>query len=507
MNLRQILKQIKHKFSIIGDHQIIDNIHCNDIVIDSRQIKENSIFFGVIGTKLDGAYFLPDIVKLGCRVAFISANSAFDSQNFVKENPNFIVIIGDIDNLLIAVLNIFYPNLPQNIYAVTGTNGKTSVAEFTRQILQILNIKSASIGTLGIKTTDNLNLGESGLTTPDIVSLYKNLAILKQNNIDDIALEVSSIGLHQNRTGAIKIKCGAFTNFTQDHLDYHKNMENYFACKMILFEKIITQNGYAVLNADIKEFATLKQICQKNNLTIFDYGFNAEIFKIKNISRDENLNYQIKFIYNHQEFNFTTQINGDFQIYNILCALAMVVSNHHLNLQQIDQLVKKFDKLHCASGRMQKVGEYRGAKIFIDFAHTPDALENVLKLARNIATNRVIILFGCGGDRDSKKRPLMGEIASKLADVVIITDDNPRTENPELIRQQIITKSLTEKTIEIADRKIAIDKTIRILQDGDVLIIAGKGHENYQIIGAQKIEFNEAQIVTNAIQQISTSQI
>jgi len=503
MILRHILNQISLPYALIGDATIIDNINCTNITLDSRQTDADSIFCAIIGTKQDGANFLPEVVKCGCRVAFVDKYSDFDTTSFIKNHPNFIIIKGDVYNLLVAVLNIIYPDLPDNIYGVTGTNGKTSVAEFTRQILQLLAIKSASIGTLGIMTQDDVKLGESGLTTPDIVSLYKNLAILKSHQINDVAIEVSSIGLHQKRIGDLKINCGAFTNFTQDHLDYHHDMANYFACKMLLFEKVVIQNGYAIINADIPEFPAITQICKQRNLQIIDYGTNANNFKIIKISHLANLSSHIIFSYNQQQFEFTTYISGDFQIYNILCALAMVVSNHHLNLQQIDQLVKKFDKLHCASGRMQKVGEYRGAKIFIDFAHTPDALENVLKLARNIATNRVIILFGCGGDRDAQKRQLMGAIACQNADLVIVTDDNPRTENPASIRQQILERCISAKTLEIGDRKIAIDKTIRILQDGDVLIIAGKGHENYQIIGSQKFEFNEAQIVQNVIQQLS----
>ncbi len=500
MNLQKILKKISHNYQVFGNMQNLESLEFDDVSIDSRKINENTVFFGLIGKKNDGANFLPDVVNLGSKVAVISQKSNFDFQSFLKKNPQNIVIIGDVFEILIEFLKIIYHPLPKNIYAITGTNGKTSTAEFTRQILQFLNKKSASIGTIGVSCDEEIkhNFEVSNLTTPDIISLYKNLVILKKFGIDDVAIEVSSIGLDQRRMAGLQIDVGAFTNFTQDHLDYHQNMQNYFECKMILFEKIVQKNGWAVINSDIKEYAEIKKICQKNQLRIIDYGFEAQALKLIKIE-----NQKVDFLYNQQQFSFTTKINGDFQIFNILCALGNILAKYNLSNQEIAELIKNFDNLHSALGRMQKVCEYLGAKIFIDFAHSPDAVENVLKLAKNIAKNRVIILFGCGGDRDAKKRPIMGEIACKNADLVIITDDNPRSEDPALIRQEILQKCDKSKTLEIADRKIAIAKAIEILQNGDVLIVAGKGHENYQIIGSQKFEFNESQIIKNAIKKIS----
>ena len=500
MNLYQILKKISCNYQFFGNVQSLEHAEFDDISIDSRKINKNTIFFGLVGQKNDGANFLPDVANLGSKLAVISKKSNFDFQNFLKKYPQNIVIIGDVFEILTDFLKIFYQPLPRNIYAITGTNGKTSTAEFTRQILNFFHKKSASIGTIGINCDEEIkhNFEVSNLTTPDIISLYKNLAILKKLAIDDVAIEVSSIGLDQRRMAGLEIEVGAFTNFTQDHLDYHQNMQNYFDCKMILFEKILSKNGCAVINSDIKEFAEIKKICQKNQLKIIDYGFEAQVLKLIKIE-----NQKVDFLYNDQQFSFTTNINGDFQIFNILCALGNILAKYNLSNQEIAKLIKNFDNLQGASGRMQKVCEHLGAKIFIDFAHSPDAIENVLKLAKKIAKNRVIILFGCGGDRDAKKRPIMGEIACKNADLVIVSDDNPRNENPALIRQEILQKCDASKTLEIADRKIAIAKAIEILQNGDVLIIAGKGHENYQIIGSQKFEFNESQIIKNAIKKIS----
>ena len=500
MNLQSILDNISLEFEIFGDKSLISKIEIDDIALDSRLVKSNSIFFGIIGKKTDGANFLPDIANKNCRVAIISNKSDFDIEKFLKNHPQNIIITGDVSTILTQILQLFYPNLPQNIYAVTGTNGKTSVVEYVRQILSFLQKKSASIGTIGIRTSQAIDceVAKSSLTTPDIVSLYKNLAFLKQNQIEDVAIEVSSIGLEQKRIDGIKIDCGGFTIFSQDHLDYHQNMAEYFNCKMLLFSQIISPNGTAIINADIPEYLAIKNVCEKRNIKIIDYGFNAEILKIISINLS-----QIIFEYNQQQFEFSLNLKGDFQVYNVLCSLGLVLAKNNLSNLQIAQLIKNFDKLNSAQGRMQFVGEYNDAKIFIDFAHSPDALENVASLASKIKSHRLILLFGCGGDRDKLKRPIMGKIATKIADIVVITDDNPRTENPQIIRREIIGDNNSNKIIEIADRKIAIETAIQLLQKGDVLIIAGKGHENYQIIGDKKLEFNEEKIVQDVIKKFS----
>lgn len=500
MILQVILDKISLQLQIFGDKSMLSNIEIDDIALDSRLVKSSSIFFGMIGKKIDGANFLPDIANKNCRVAIISHQSQFDVSRFLENYPQNIVIIGDVSEILTKILRVIYPNLPLNIYAVTGTNGKTSVVEYVRQILGFLQKKSASIGTIGIKTSHPIDgeVAKSSLTTPDIVSLYKNLAFLKQNQIDDVAIEVSSIGLEQKRIDGIKIDSGGFTNFSQDHLDYHQNMAEYFNCKMLLFSQVVSAQGSAIVNADIKEYQVIKDLCNKRNLKIIDYGFNAKILKIISINLS-----QIIFEYNQQQYEFSLNLKGDFQVYNVFCALGLVLSKYELTPMQIAELIKNFAKLNSAQGRMQLVGEFNDAKIFIDFAHSPDALENVAKLANKIKNNRLILLFGCGGDRDKLKRPIMGKIATQIADIVVVTDDNPRTENPQMIRQEIIGDNNSNKIIEIADRKIAIETAISLLKKGDVLIIAGKGHENYQIIGDKKFEFNEEKITQDVIKKFS----
>lgn len=468
MKLSQILAQVKTEYKLPSGI-IPDQIEIEDIAIDSRLVKKNSVFFALSGKEKDGAEFIGSALKKGA--------CAIIAKGFIESENNHA--------LLVEFLKIFYQNLPKNIYAITGTNGKTSTAEFTRQILSLLNIKSASIGTLGVICDSEIEaeIKQTSLTTPDIVSLYKNLNTLKKHQVDDVAIEVSSIGLDQGRAAGLNFCSGGFTNFTQDHLDYHKTMAEYFRCKSLIFD----QSKCGVINSDIAEFAELKKICDQKKLAQIDYGRNAKTLKLI----DHN-----HFEYNQKKYHFELSVAGEFQIYNMLCALGSVLSAHKISDEKLENLVKKFNQLHPAAGRMQLVGaKENGAKIYVDFAHTPDALTNVLQLARQITKKRVVVLFGCGGNRDAKKRPIMGKIASELADQIIITDDNPRHENPASIRQEILASCDSSKTIEINNRLEAIKRAIDILQQGDILILAGKGHEKYQIIGEVKSIFDEEKIV------------
>lgn len=468
MKLSQILAQVK------VDYQLPDSVNpelidVEDIALDSRLVGKNSAFFALAGKAKDGSEFIPSALAKGASVVI--------GQGFIESSNPFL--------LLVEFLRIFYHELPSNIYAVTGTNGKTSTAEFTRQIAELAGRKSASIGTLGVicEATIQTSLQDSSLTTPDIVSLYKNLHALKQNDIDDVAIEVSSIGLEQGRVAGLKFASGAFTNFTQDHLDYHHSMEEYFRCKTLIFDQALC----GVLNSDIPEFEKLKKICDDKKLRVIEYGRNA---------RDLRLVDDHTFEFKGKKYNFELSASGEFQIYNMLCALGNIMSAHDLNEEQLTNLVKKFSELHAAAGRMQLAGTTPNqARIYIDFAHTPDALINVLQLARKLTTARVLVLFGCGGNRDPKKRPIMGKIACDLADLVIVTDDNPRRENADAIRAEILQNCDLKKTIEINGRREAIKQAISLLKPNDLLILAGKGHENYQIIGDEKMAFDEEKIV------------
>lgn len=489
MKLSQIVTQLKTEFETSANRLSFDSIVVEDIAIDSRLVKRNSVFFALAGISKNGAEFIEAAILQGASVVVTSESFVSDRVVVIKSSNIFA--------LLVEFLKAFYHQLPANIYGITGTNGKSSTAEFTRQIIEMLGRKSASIGTLGINCDESIKsqLHSSSLTTPDIVSLYKNLQILRQNGVDDVAIEVSSIGLEQRRIAGLGIVVGAFTNFTQDHLDYHHDMKDYFNCKMILFNSILEPQAFAVLNSDIVEFPKIKKICENRKIRIIDYGFKAEQLKL--LATEENENGQkISCEIFGKKYEFQLSANGEFQAFNALCALGNVLAKHPLNENSLVQLLQKFSTLKAADGRMQKVTTLKnGAQIFIDFAHSPDALTNVLQLARKITKERVLVMFGCGGNRDAKKRPLMGEIASKFADYIVVTDDNPRLENPAQIRAEILVACDKTKTIEVANRRLAIASAIDLLQKNDVLILAGKGHEKYQIIGDKKNDFDEEKIV------------
>jgi UDP-N-acetylmuramoyl-L-alanyl-D-glutamate--2,6-diaminopimelate ligase len=495
VKLSQILSQVKTDFSL-PKGALIDSITIEDIAIDSRLVKKNSVFFALPGKINDGSKFIASALANGAAITI-----AENDENSIKSSNPF--------QLLVEFLQIFYAPLPANIYGITGTNGKTSTAEFTRQILQFLGKKSASVGTLGIMCDDEIkdHLQNSSLTTPDIVSLYKNLYNLKKFAVDDVALEVSSIGLEQGRIAGLKIDVGAFTNFTQDHLDYHKSMAEYFRCKMILFSNVLQKNGSAVLNSDLEEFAEIRKICVEKKYNIIEYGFKAGELRLQKIEQIEN-GQKVFFEFRHKNYQFELSVSGDFQAFNALCALGNVLTKYNLSELQLQNILPNFNQLQPALGRMQRVAILPNqAQVFIDFAHSPDALINVLKLAHQITNQiregRVLVLFGCGGDRDAKKRPIMGGIANELADFVIVTDDNPRNEKAENIRAEILTYCDKTKTVEINNRKTAIETALTMLQPNDILILAGKGHEKYQIIGATKFEFDEESIVKNALKKSS----
>lgn len=508
MNLSQILLQLPISFKIFKDGIAIDQkqisqLEIKDVALNSNLIVKDSVFFAIRGQKFDGFNFIIPAIENGAKVIVIDETK--EINNITIAQDIIIIKTPDVAEFLKEFLVISYNNLAKNIYTVTGTNGKSSVADFGRQILQFLGKKSAAIGTLGVTCDSEIkqNIADSSLTTPDIISLYKNLEILQKNHIDDVFLEASSIALDQKRLAGLNIDCAIFTNFSQDHLDYHQSMQNYLDCKTQLFENVISDKATAILNSDIEQYNHLRKACEKRNLNIIDYGFKAKDLKLLKITQNNDCQ-QVDFIFNGQNYQFLLNLKGQFQVFNILAALAAILAKNQLNHEELCNLLQKFVNLKAVNGRMQLVTTLKNnAEIFIDFAHSPDSLKNVLELARKITKNRVIILFGCGGDRDIKKRPLMAKIANELADFTIVTDDNPRHENAAQIRSQIMQHCDISKTIEVAGRKEAITKAINILQPDDILILAGKGHEKYQIIKDQKIEFDEEKIVKNVVKQLS----
>lgn len=464
--------------------------NCTDISIDSRTVKPGAAFFAI----KDGIKYASEALDKGA-IIIITDNPSYKIDPFYFTE--------DIYSVLCYALQYFYYKSPKYKVAVTGTNGKTSVANYYMQLASLLGFTSASIGTMGLQTSNNLNIpcaNNLSLTTPDIVSIYKIMHSLSDNNIEYLAFEASSHGIDQKRISGISIEAAAFTNITHDHLDYHKNFENYKAAKLKLFNENLSQNGVAILNSEMISYSEIRRYIESYGRKIISVGNNGDLY-IQKI--ESNISCQkIDFVYQENEYSFTTQILGSFQASNLLIsALLLEQSNNDIKFADIISVI---DQVKAPKGRLERIEiSNKNAKnyhIFVDYAHTPDALEKSLTELSKIASNRLIVLFGCGGNRDKSKRPIMGKIAYSIADLAIITDDNPRNEDPTLIRSEILV-SCIGKAIEIEGREKAIRYGIFNMQKGDVLLIAGKGHEDYQIIGKQKNHCDDAEIAKNALSE------
>lgn len=473
MKLSQILQGIKTAQDYNCEIDILS------ITQNSQNVTPNGLFIALSGKTQDGKKYIPDAIKRGAAAVVYDGEYDTASQNAV-----FIKLIGDMRSNIAKIAHNFYPQIPALISAITGTNGKTSIADFTRQMMTFLGYHSASIGTIGVVSDVMENI--ETLTTPDSITLHQILSRLANAGVDYVSMEASSVGIEQYRMDNIKIKTAGFTNLTQDHLDYHLNMQNYFNAKKLLFSRLLSPDGTAVLNADTEQFAELKSICEQRKITVWSYGKNGCELKLLNTIPQPQGQIITVSIFG-KEYTINLPLIGHFQAMNILCALGMVCS---LNNGFNEKLLEILPKIKGACGRLDLVGSLpNGASVYVDYAHTPDALENVLKTMRHHTQNNLWVLFGCGGDRDKLKRPIMGEIAAQLADKIIITDDNPRSEDAAQIRKEIIAKC--PNAVEIGDRIKAIEYAISHLESGDMLVLAGKGHETGQKIGDTIIPMND----------------
>ncbi len=482
MKLYELLDQCRTKHSIFNKL----NIDIRGISTSSNQIRNNYIFGAIKGAKFNGEDFIDSLKKFKEIVVIVKTLS----KRMSEINNGFIVIVcKEIEFIIAEISSILYKNNINEMIAVTGTNGKTSVASYTQQIWKTENIRSASVGTLGFQY--NKYFYKSFLTTPLPEILHKKLSFFSQEKCQHVIIEASSIGIHKKRLYPIIFQKICFTNFSRDHLDYHKNLKNYLNSKLDLIRNHTKENSIAVINSDNKYSRYFYEICKKKKLKILDFGRNASFLKIKSILKKEN-KFLVKLVLKKQFFTIELKCLSEFQIYNLLSALVLVY-DEKLTLKKFYILNKLSDPV----GRLEKVydEEY---KIFIDYAHTPDALKNVLKSLKKNTSKKIITIIGCGGDRDKGKRHLLTKQAIRYSDHVILADDNPRNENPSKIRLDMI-KGLKDKEIEkifnIGNREKAIIKGIKLLKKGDVLLIAGKGHENYQIFKNKKIFFSDHEIV------------
>ena len=464
-----------------------DKVEVTGLAVDSRLVQPGSLFFALAGVKTDGACFIDQAIKAGavavagdhppqggCAVPFVATS-----------NPR---------RALALAAARFFPQQPATIAAVTGTSGKTSVAAFTRQIWQQLGHVSASIGTIGLVSPKRTVYGS--LTTPDPIALHRQLDEIAREGVTHLAFEASSHGLDQYRLDGVRITAGGFTNLSRDHLDYHPDLEHYLAAKLRLFRELLPPGAPAVVSADHDCSAEVIGAARTRGLRILAVGRNGdgagEGIRLVDVVVD-GFAQTLGLEYRGSITSVRLPLVGSFQIENALVAAGLAIGTG----SDPDAVFASLETLEGAKGRLERVGERNGAPIFVDYAHKPDALAKALQALRPYAKRKLVVVFGCGGDRDIGKRPLMGEIATENADRVIVTDDNPRSEDPAKIRSAIL--SAAKGATEIGDRAAAIRTAIEGLQPGDALLVAGKGHETGQIVGDRVLPFSDHEAVASVL--------
>ena len=456
------------------------------LTADSRAVKPGFLFAALPGLRADGRHYIADALARGATAVLappgVTLPADTDAALLTDPNPR---------RCLAQMAARFFGAQPRIACAVTGTNGKTSVTRFTEQIWNALGRRAASIGTLGLSAPAGATPGS--LTTPDPVALHKTLATLARDGVDRLVMEASSHGIEQCRLDGIRFAAAAFTNLTRDHLDYHGSMEAYRAAKLRLFAELLPPNGVAVLNADADDFDAFAAVCRERGIRVLTYGHNGRDIRILATKPDQDRQMIVLELMGRQH-ETEIALPGAFQAGNAACALGLAIASG----EDPEKALAVLPRIKGARGRLELVARHpSGALIYVDYAHTPDALATVLKALRPHVRSRLIVVFGCGGDRDPGKRPIMGEIACALADRVIVTDDNPRSEDPASIRQAILAACATAR--EIGDRAEAIRTAVGELGSGDVLLIAGKGHETGQIVGRDVRPFDDATVAREAV--------
>lgn len=465
------------------------DIVITDVTADSRSIIEGSLFIALKGATVDGHKFVKSAFEKGALAAIVEDDS--------DEYPEGMTIIkvADTRKAMEDIVPYFfdYPGKAMRMIGITGTNGKTTTTNIIRAILEKAGHKVGLIGTI------NVIIGEEEITsqntTPDVVDLQKFLYRMQQADCDYVVMEVSSHALALGRVAGIEFDTAVLTNITQDHLDFHQTLDNYRDAKSLLFEQLgngAKQNKTAVLNMDDPSSAILRT---RLNVPLITYGMGSD-YNVYPLSYNlEAKRMQLNLHVPNNEFKLDLKITGEFNIYNVMAAVGAMLAER-IDAEVICSVLNGFAGV---PGRFQLVEAGQPFTVIVDYAHTPDGLENVLKTARNITEGKLWTVFGCGGDRDNKKRPIMGNIALELADRVVVTSDNPRTENPDSIIDEIMSVYTNipagKEVVRKADRREAIYYAMQNAVEGDVVLIAGKGHEDYQIIGTTKIHFDDREVV------------
>jgi UDP-N-acetylmuramoyl-L-alanyl-D-glutamate--2,6-diaminopimelate ligase len=456
------------------------------VTADSREARNGYAFFAVPGHAGDGLAYAADARARGARVVVAPRDADVGLP---------LVVVADVRAALARAVAAMFPRQPEIVAAVTGTSGKSSVVDFLRQIWIALGREAASLGTIGVVDKNGAQYG--ALTTPGPVALHQTLDALAARGVTHLAMEASSLGIDQRRLDGVRLTLGAFTNFSRDHLDHHRDLEDYLAAKMRLFDTLLQPGQIAVIDADSSVADRVTETCAKRGLVVFDVGAKGRAIELL-ATEPSALRTKMRLRHAGETFDIALPLAGGFQVSNALVAAGMAITSG----QAPARVFAALETLRGAPGRLELIGDRDGAPVFVDYAHKPDALDKVLATARELATGRLVVVFGAGGDRDKGKRPLMGEIAARAADIVVVTDDNPRSEEPAAIRAAILEAARAAGAAElheIGDRRAAIETAISWLRAGDALIVAGKGHESGQIIGDQTLPFSDRAVVATAL--------
>jgi len=472
------------RLSALLQRDLASDPEISGVTADSRKVRQGFLFVALPGSRADGRSFIPAALQAGA--------AAVLAPDDVSGLSAPVVHASDLRRAYALAARAFYGAQPRTCVAVTGTNGKTSVAVFCRQVFERLGRSSASMGTLGVRAGDE-QLTPPGLTTPDAADVSRLLAELAARGVTHLALEASSHGVDQRRLDGVDLTAAGFTNLTQDHLDYHGTMGAYRAAKLRLFDTLLPRGGTAVLNADSDAygvFAAAAVTCGQTVLSVGEAGQGLRLLDRQLVPDGQRLRIET----DGRTHDVRLPLAGAFQASNALVAAGLCIGAG----EDAGAVLAALEHIEGAPGRLQRVGSGpRGGEAYVDYAHTPDGLETVLKALRPHARGRLIVVFGAGGDRDRGKRPLMGQAAASLADIAIVTDDNPRSEEPASIRAAILAAAPGAR--EIGDRRQAIGAAAAMLEDGDVLVIAGKGHEQGQIIQGEVHPFDDVAEAARAL--------
>ena len=478
MVINELFKDVEYKIL----QKVSDEINGEDLEFDSRKIKQGDVFIALEGSIVDGHTFISKAIENGAKTILVEK----DVEKV--EEINYFLVDGLREKMGIIASNFYgYPQNQLKIVGVTGTNGKTTTTYILESILGEKNV--ARIGTVEYKIGDEIIPAPN--TTPSSLEIIKICKKALEKNIKYLIMEVSSHGLDIGRVNMLRFEAGIFTNLTLDHLDYHKTMENYYLAKRKLFD-LVKDKKNSIINID-DEYG--KRYLEYTNGISYGIGQGDIQGEIKQITR-EGQEVTIKIF--EKEYKINLRLLGRYNLSNLLGAIGAVKT---LGLSD-EEIISKIPLIHGAPGRFEPVKIDRDFTVIVDYAHTGDALENILKSINEFKTNRVITVFGCGGDRDKTKRPIMGGIAEKYSDIVIVTSDNPRTEDPEEIIKDIVVGLTKENHIVEIHREKAIEKAISLVEKNDIILIAGKGHENYQVIGREKIHFDDKEEVIKAIKKL-----